>query len=50
MRIYTKYYKEYQLIDHIKTIGILSLFFLGYFFGNKIYKIIIPIKEIYENV
>jgi len=48
MRMYTKHHKEYQIFDHIKTVGLLGVFFFGYVFGNKIYKIIIPIKERYE--
>lgn len=50
MRMYTKHHKEYQIFDHIKTLGLFGLFSFGYIFGNKIYKIIIPIKELYENV
>jgi len=50
MRLYTKYHHEYALIDHIKTVGLLGLFSFGYIFGNRIYSIIIPIKEVYENV
>jgi glycosyltransferase involved in cell wall biosynthesis len=50
MRIYTKHHKDYQMFDHIKTVGLLGLFLFGYIFGNKIYRIIVPIKELYENV
>jgi glycosyltransferase involved in cell wall biosynthesis len=55
MALYKKHAKEYRilgvkgcLINHIKNLGLLFLFFLGFIFGNKIYKIIIPVKEIYE--
>ena len=50
MQLYNKHHKEYEMIDHIKTLGLLGLFFMGFFIGNKIYNIIIPIKEMYENV
>jgi glycosyltransferase involved in cell wall biosynthesis len=57
MAIHSKFGKEYRILgrklgffNHIKFIGVLTLFFFGYFLGSKIYKIIIPIKEIYENV
>ena len=47
--LYRKYHKEYKIADHIKTVGLLGLFYLGFVFGNKIYQLIIPIKELYEN-
>lgn len=55
MALYKKYANEYKslgfknsIINHIKTLGLLELFFLGFIFGNKIYGLIIPMKEIYE--
>lgn len=55
MALYQKYAPEYRILklkermlNHLKTLGILALFFFGFFFGNKIYRIIIPIKETYE--
>ena len=57
MATYTKYGKEYKILtpkfcmlNHVKFLGVLTLFFLGYFLGDKIYKIIVPMKEVYENV
>ena len=46
--IFRKYHKELSPIDYIKTVGIITLFSFGFILGNKIYKLIIPIKEIYE--
>ena len=48
IQLYQKHHKDYQPIDHIKTLGLLVLFTSAYIFGNRIYSIIIPIKEIYE--
>lgn len=48
--IFRKHHEEYTTLDYLKTIGVLGLFTLGYVFGNKIYRIIIPVKEIYEDV
>ena len=55
MAMYKKYSNEYKIlgfrksvINHLKNVGIIGLFFLGFLFGNKIYQIIIPMKEIYE--
>jgi len=55
LAIYHKHGKEYSsisfidyIINNIKFIGVLGLFFLGYIFGNRIYYIIIPAKKIYE--
>jgi len=50
MQLYQKHHKEYSSIDHIKTLGLLMLFFLAFLIGNRIYNIIIPVKEMYENV
>jgi glycosyltransferase involved in cell wall biosynthesis len=57
MATYSKFGKEYKklklkfcILNHIKFLGVLTLFFLGYFLGDKIYKIIVPMKEVYENV
>lgn len=53
--IYHKHGKDYSSIsfidgmaNHVKFLGMLGLFIMGYFVGNKIYNIIIPAKEIYE--
>ena len=46
--IFRKYHKELSPIDYIKTVGIITLFSFGFILGNKIYKIIIPIKGLYE--
>ena len=45
-----KYRSEYSYKDKIKTFGIVNLFRIAKIpgVGNKIYKIIIPIKELYE--
>lgn len=48
--IYKKYHSEYNITGHVKFIGLISMFFLGYLFGTKIYKILIPLKERYESV
>jgi len=53
--LFAKHHKKYnilgkkqKLMQYAKTIGVLTLFSFGYIVGNRIYKIIIPIKEIYE--
>jgi len=54
--IYHKHSKKYSsisfidgmLLNHVKFIGMLSLFSIGHIIGNRIYSIIIPIKEVYE--
>jgi len=43
-----KYHKEYKIRDYVKTVGVLGLFAMGFVVGNRIYKVIIPIKEMYE--
>jgi len=55
LALYTKHSREYKILgvkgcamNHAKNIGILFIFLLGFLIGNKIYKIIIPIKELYE--
>lgn len=48
LNIYRKYGHEYRLIDHAKTVGLLIFFFLGYLFGNRIYRVLIPLKTLYE--
>ena len=57
LALYTKYGNEYNklgakmcIMNHLKVAGLVGLFFGGVFLGNKIYKIIIPFKEMYENV
>lgn len=56
LALYSKYGKDYSrlgvkmcVINHLKVLGLVGLFFGGFFFGNKIYKIIIPFKKMYEN-
>ncbi|MCK5111900.1 MAG: glycosyltransferase [Thermoplasmatales archaeon] len=55
MALYKKYANEYKILgfkgrvfNHIQNVGLFGLFLLGFIFGNKIYRIISPIKEIYE--
>ena len=50
MDIYKKYNHEYRMIDHAKTVGLLIFFFLGYLFGNRIYRVLIPLKTLYETL
>ena len=50
MALYGKYHKEYDIIDHVKTVGLLCLFSFGFLLGNRIYNVIIPMKERYEKV
>jgi len=53
--IYHKHSKKYSsinfidgMLNHVKFIGMLGLFSIGHIIGNRIYSIIIPIKEVYE--
>jgi len=53
--IYHKHRKKYSsisfldgMLNHVKFIGMLSLFSIGHIIGNRIYTIIVPIKEVYE--
>jgi len=48
IQIAQKHHKDYGIKEYLKTVAVLSLFLFGYIFGNKIYKVIIPVKEIYE--
>jgi hypothetical protein len=55
LALYSKYGKDYSrlglklgFMNHLKVAGLVCLFFGGFLLGNKIYKIIIPIKERYE--
>jgi glycosyltransferase involved in cell wall biosynthesis len=51
MAIYNKHGVEFSstsFLNNIKFIGMLGLFSVGFLIGNKIYKIIIPMKEQYE--
>lgn len=41
--------KEFGPLDYIKSLGVMSLFFCGYFVGDYIYVPINKIKEIYES-
>ncbi len=57
LALYSKYNKDYStlgfkmcILNHLKVLGLVALFFSGNLLGNKIYKIIIPIKERYERV
>jgi len=56
LALYSKYGKYYSnlglklgIINHLKVVGLVGLFFGGFFLGNNIYKIITPFKEMYEN-
>ena len=49
--IYSKHSRDYSstsIMNHLKFIGMLGLFSMGYLVGNKIYNVIIPMKERYE--
>ena len=55
MALYNKHASGYKIlgfkemiVNHIKNAGLLGLFLLGFILGNKIYRIIVPIKEMYE--
>ena len=43
-----KHGKEYDMVDWLKVVGLLGLYFLGFFFGIRIYKLITWGKELYE--
>jgi len=44
-----KWGNYFDIKSYIKTLGLISLFAMGYIVGNKIYEIITIAKEIYEN-
>jgi hypothetical protein len=46
--MYGKHHSEYDMFGHLKTVGLLGLFYLGFLFGNKIYGLLTPIKGLYE--
>jgi len=49
--IYSKHGRDFNSIskfNHVKFVGMLGLFSMGYLVGNKIYNVIIPMKERYE--
>jgi len=53
--IYKKHSQDYDSIgfvdgmkNHMKFVGMLALFSMGFVIGNKIYSVIIPMKERYE--
>ncbi len=49
--VYHKHGREYMhssFFNNFKFVGMLFLFTMGFFFGNKIYGLITPAKEIYE--
>ena len=48
MQLAKKHRQYYSLKEYMKTTCVLVLFLFGYIFGNKIYRIIIPIKKMYE--
>lgn len=57
MMIYKKYHHEYWslglmgcILNHLKTVALFALFLSGYVFGNRIYKIIVPLKGTYEKL
>jgi hypothetical protein len=45
MGIFHKHHTEYTLKEYGKFIGIISLYLSAYLFGNRIHKMIIPMKE-----
>ncbi len=55
LALYSKHHHRYRhlgfkgmMMNHAKTIGLLKLFFLGHFVGNRIYSLLTPMKEVYE--
>ena len=53
--IYKKHSRDYDSIsfidgmkNHMKFVGMLALFSMGFIIGNRIYSVIIPMKERYE--
>ena len=55
MAIYRKHSGDYKalgtkdcVLNHVKVVGMIGLFFLGYIFGRKIHNIIVPVKESHE--
>jgi len=48
MQMYHKWYKLMPLFSHLKTLGLITMFTMGYVIGDRIYKILIPMKEMYE--
>jgi len=55
MVIYRKYHSDYRLLgytgsilNHIKVAGLIFMFWLGNIFGDDIYRILYPLKKIYE--
>ena len=46
---YRKYHREFGVFGHIKFLGLLTTFFGGFIFGNKIYSLITFMKERYES-
>ena len=48
MQIARKHHRSYGFKEYLKTVTVLCLFLFGYVFGNKIYRVIIPLKEFYE--
>jgi len=45
LQLYSKYHKEYGIGEYIKFLGIISLYVSAYVVGNRIHKIIIPMKD-----
>ena len=43
-----KHGKDYEIMDWVKVVGLLGLYFSGFFFGTKIYKLITIGKEMHE--
>jgi len=51
LSVYTKHKEDYNsvsIFNTIKLVGILGLYMIGFLIGNKIYSVIIPFKEKYE--
>jgi glycosyltransferase involved in cell wall biosynthesis len=47
--LYSKHHSEFSLLSHLKTVGLITVFYFGYFFGDRIYKLLTPMKKIYES-
>jgi len=48
MQLYAIWHKHMPLFSHLKTLGLIFMFTMGYVIGDRIYKILIPMKEMYE--
>lgn len=46
--IFKKHHKEYSIKEYIKTVGLITIFALGFVMGRKVYGILTPMKEMYD--